>query len=72
MTLAKHSSKLKHSNIHRYSSNNSFLWWAHIFPIGINELMCIYVAIIATFLHMIQWRVDCVAALKCNGYGLGS
>ena len=34
--------------------------------------MCAYIAIIALILALTLWRVDSVAALICNGYGLES
>ena len=34
--------------------------------------MCVYIAIIATFLQVTLWRVGGAPALKCNGYGLES
>ena len=31
--------------------------------------MCVYIAIIATTLQVMLWRLDSAAAMKNNGYG---
>ena len=37
-----------------------------------SPFMCVYIAIIATLLAVLLWRVDSAAALKCKGCRLKS